>query len=141
MNSSDLAILVDRFMRRIHFGLQARASQFDTQSVGQSGGIILITLADLGECTLTDLTTKVARDKSQMTRAIRGLEDKGLVMRKSNPSDARATLVSLTPEGEGVVQEIMQAVGTVIDEILEPITGAEKDHLRMLLERALATST
>lgn len=141
MENSNLAILVDRFMRRIHFGLQERASQFDAQSVGQSGGIFLITLAEMGECTLSDLTTQVARDKSQMTRAIRSLEGKGLVVRKPCPTDARVTLVSLTSEGETVVHDIMQAVGTVIDEILEPITTADKDQLRVLLSRALCAPT
>ncbi|MEO1058707.1 MAG: hypothetical protein AAFY28_17520, partial [Actinomycetota bacterium] len=34
----------DRFMRRLHGGLHARAPEFDTERVGPGGGMILMTL-------------------------------------------------------------------------------------------------
>jgi len=105
MQDTELALLTDRFMRRIHSGLQAKADSFDTEKVGSGGGILL-NLADMGSPSMHDLTHQVARDKSQMTRTIRLLEGKGLVARKTAPSDARVTLVSFTPKGEAVVREL-----------------------------------
>lgn len=138
---TELALLMDRFMRRIHFGLQAKAHSFDTAKVGPGGGIVLLTLADMGCPGLQDLTTRVARDKSQMTRTIRGLEAKGLVQRHAAPHDARVTLISLTDAGQEVVAALQQAVADTVTEILAPISASEEDVLRRLLERALGDPT
>ncbi len=138
MNDSDLALLIDRFMRRIHFGLQAKADDFDTAKVGPGGGIVLLTLADMGCPGLNELTHRVARDKSQMTRTIRSLEAKGLVQRKPSPHDARVSLVELTEAGKDVVKSLQAAVAETIDDILSPISKSEEDTLRALLKRALA---
>lgn len=138
MQNIELALLVDRFMRKIHFGLQSKAHDFDRERVGPGGGIVLLTLADMGCPGLNELTRRVARDKSQMTRTIRSLETKGLVARRASPDDARVSLVHLTREGEAVVDELRQAVAETIGEILAPISRQEEKVLQDLLERALA---
>lgn len=135
MQETDLALLVDRFMRNIHFGLQNRASDFDKKAVGPGGGIVLMTLSDTGPISLNELTRRVARDKSQMTRTIRSLETKGLVGRETSPDDARVSVVSLTDDGQAVVTDLMQAVSEVINDILEPISNDEKRTLKTLLAR------
>ena len=137
MQDADLALLIDRFMRRIHFGLQSKGPSFDTEKVGPGGGIVLLTLSDMGCPSLHDLTRQVARDKSQMTRTIRSLEAKGLVERKPSLDDARVTLVCLTQAGERVVDALKQVVSETINEILSPISKPEEQVLRDLLERAL----
>lgn len=131
----ELALLIDRFMRRIHFGLQASASDFDRKSVGPGGGIVLMTLADMGCTGINELTQRVARDKSQMTRTLRSLERKGLIQRDPSSSDGRVSLVSLTTDGDIVVRELMAAVAEVIGEILEPISPSEREVLKDLMER------
>ncbi len=134
-DDTELALLIDRFMRSIHFGLQERAPEFDRKAVGPGGGVVLMTLADAGRISLNELTKRVARDKSQMTRVIRSLEAKGLVRREAAPDDARVSIVSLTPEGIEIVGELMQTVAQVIDEILEPISQSERQTLKDLLSR------
>ena len=141
MQDTELALLIDRFMRRIHFGLQSKASSFDTEKVGPGGGIVLLTLAELGRPGLHELTKRVARDKSQMTRTIRSLESKGLVERQLSPDDARVTLVFLTADGERVVDTLKHVVAETISEILTPISKSEEQVLRDLLERALSEDT
>ena len=137
MENSELALLIDRFMRRIHFGLQSKAPAFDKERVGPGGGIVLLTLSDMGCPSLHDLTKQVARDKSQMTRTIRSLETNGLVERNPSPDDARVTFVSLTQTGEQVVEALKKVVSETINEILSPISKSEEQILRDLLERAL----
>lgn len=137
MQDPDLALLFDRLMRSIHFGLQKRAPGFDRKAVGPGGGIVLMTLADAGCISLHELTRRVARDKSQMTRLIRSLETKGLVARAASPDDGRVTLVRLTPEGVEVVRELTETVAEVVGEILEPISQAERQTLKALLARVV----
>lgn len=140
MQNTELALLIDRFMRRIHFGLQSKAHDFDTAKVGPGGGIILLTLADMGTPSLQRLTRRVARDKSQMTRTVRDLEAKGLLERQPSPSDARVTLIRLTAEGETVVKGLQAVVAETIGEILAPISEDEEQLLKHMLERALIDS-
>lgn len=125
-------------MRRIHFALQSRAQSFDTANVGPGGGIVLLTIAEMGCPGLHELTRRVARDKSQMTRTIRSLESKGLVARQSCPHDARVSLIGLTQAGEQVVDRLQQAVAETIGNILAPISKAEERLLKDLLGRALS---
>jgi DNA-binding MarR family transcriptional regulator len=120
-------------MRKIHSGLQERAPSFDREAVGPGGGIVLMTLADAGRISLNELTKRVARDKSQMTRMIRSLETKGLVRREIAPDDARVSLIFLTPKGSDIVGELMQTVAEVVGEILEPISKSERRTLQSLL--------
>ena len=137
MQDTDLALLVDRFMRSIHFGLQERAPSFDRESVGPGGGIVLMTLADTGRISLNELTKRVARDKSQMTRMIRSMEAKGLVVREVSQNDRRVSLICLTSKGAEVADELLQAVAEVVGEILGPISETERQTLRDLLARVV----
>lgn len=141
MQNAELALLIDRFMRRIHFGLQSKAHSFDKEKVGPGGGIVLLALADMDCPSLHELTKQVARDKSQMTRTIRSLETKGLVERTQSSDDARVTHVALTHAGERVVEALKEVVSETINEILSPISTSEELVLRNLLERALGETT
>jgi len=127
-------------VRRIHFGLQAKAHAFDKDKIGPSGGIVLMTLAEMGSPGLNELTTRVARDKSQMTRTIRTLEDKGLVSRRTSPEDARVNLVCLTEKGTEVVKELQLAVAGIIGDILAPLPSHDETVLKDMLMRTLSDS-
>ncbi|MEO0569385.1 MAG: MarR family transcriptional regulator [Pseudomonadota bacterium] len=137
MQDTDLALLIDRFMRKIHSGLQERAPGFDREAVGPGGGIVLMTLADAGRISMNELTKRVARDKSQMTRMIRSLENKGLLRREVSADDGRVSLIFLTPKGSEIVGELMQTVAEVIGEILEPISESERKTLQDLLTKVV----
>lgn len=135
MQDTHLALLVDRLMRAIHLGLQERAPGFDKEGVGPGGGIVLMTLADVGRISLAELTRRVARDKAQMTRLIRSLEAKGLIERETSDEDRRVSLISLTPKGSEIAGELLQTVAEVIGEIFEPISVREQETLTALLGR------
>ena len=137
MSDTELAILVDRFMRQIHMSLQAKASGFDTENVGPGGGMVLLTLADMGPSEMHELTRRVARDKSQMTRLMKSLETKGLLERTTSKADARVSIVSLTPFGNEVVDTLRRAVAEAIGQVLSPITEQEKEQLKELMRKAL----
>jgi len=133
----NLALLIDRFMRRIHAALQAKASNFDPEGLGPGGGMILLALAEEEGIGMMDLARRVARDKSQMTRVIRAIEAKGLITRRGCPTDARASRVFLTEKGRETVTRFEAALTEAIDEILEPVSDADKAVLESVLKRAL----
>lgn len=94
-----------------------------------------MTLADAGQVSQNELSRRMVRDKSQMTRMIQGLEGKGLVRRENSTSDGRVVMVSLTAEGEQVVEELLEAVADVIGDLLAPISANETQLLKQLLSR------
>lgn len=135
MPDIDTARLTDRFMRRIHAQLGARAAQFDTHKIGPSGGILLLTLADMAPVKMHALVAAMQRDKSQMTRAIQALEAKNLIMRTDDPDDKRVSVLQLTEQGRSAVEGLQIAVADVLKDILSPLSMDEQETLRVLLRR------
>lgn len=132
-----LALLIDRLMRRMHGSLHAKAPQFDTERLGPANCMILLTLGDMGPTGIQDLTRRVGRDKSQMTRSIQLMERRGLLARAPSPSDARVSVVSLTPAGVAMVDMLRCVLAETIDEVLDPISASERVALTEVLSRVM----
>lgn len=131
----EIARQVDRLMRRIHAGLNARAGEFDVHQVGPMGGILLLTLAEIEPARMQRLVKQMSRDKSQMTRLVQSLERKGLIERSAAPEDGRGSLLALTPQGRATVDELERAVAEVLDDILTPLAAADRRLLTALLSQ------
>ena len=137
MADVELALLVDRFMRQIHASLQAKAADFDTENVGPAGGMLLLTLADMGRPEMHELTARFARDKSQMTRVVRALEGKGLVVRQRSDRDQRAHVLSLSAKGHQVVAVLQQVLADTISDLVAPLDSGDQKVLKALLARVV----
>jgi DNA-binding MarR family transcriptional regulator len=70
---------------------------------------ILLTLLEQGPIRMTDLAAHERVRTPTTTVAIRRLEKLGLVKRSRDPSDLRAVLVDITPEGLAQHQEALAA--------------------------------
>lgn len=103
---------------------------------------VLATLRRAGapfELTPTELARHRMMTSGGMTAAIDRLERKGLAVRTPNPADRRGSLVRLTDEGRRVVDEAMARHVEVEHQLVEALSGKERDALRALL-RALLVS-
>ncbi|SLN37295.1 MarR family winged helix-turn-helix transcriptional regulator [Roseisalinus antarcticus] len=138
MEDTETAQLVDRLMRGIHAGMQARAGTVDTARIGPSGGMILLALADIEPAPVQEVVRRVARDKSQMTRAIKALAEKGLLTRSQCDNDARVCMLRLTDKGQDTVTHLRRTLTEVIDEILAPLDPGDRRQLHDLLSKALS---
>ena len=136
MSDYQLALLLDRFVRRMHSVLHAKALDFDKDKIGPLGAIALLTISDLGPTPMQAVTARLARDKSQMTRVIHMLGDKGMIRRETSVEDSRVTIVSLTSKGEAMVVTHRNAVAETIHEVIGPVSETERDALIRILERA-----
>lgn len=133
--SYQLAIAVDRFMRRLHAAMHHRAVTFDVDRIGPLGGMTLMTLADIEPAPIQQLCAAMARDKAQMTRLIQMLEGKGLIERRGSSEDRRVTLLRLTVKGQGFVHLVRNAMTNIMDDILSPLTASELSKFSMMLEK------
>lgn len=131
----EIARSLDRLLRRLQAGLNQQSAEFDTYQVGPGGGMVLMAIADLQPVKAFDLVEALKRDKSQMTRTIKALENKGLVTRTTSPKDARVSILSLTQAGSDFVLKIEQAVAFTLDPILAPLSSDEKKTFCQLLAK------
>lgn len=129
----EMAYQVDRLMRRMNAGIEARAPLFDTERVGPIGGMVLLTIAEHQPLTMQAIAEAMARDKGQLSRTISMLERRELVIRRPNPADQRSALLELSDKGSDVVAVIKQTLNEVLGGILEPLSEAERVQLLSLL--------
>jgi DNA-binding MarR family transcriptional regulator len=110
IDAARLRVAVLRLSRRLrkHYLAGLTPSQLSTlATVGQSGPVRLGDLA---------ATERIA--PSTLTRLISVLEDLGYVHRDAAPGDARAYLVSVTAEGQRVLERIRQEATSLLTDIL-----------------------
>ncbi|MBU7579672.1 MAG: winged helix-turn-helix transcriptional regulator [Porphyrobacter sp.] len=94
-----------------------------------------------GGLTQRDLTEATVMDKVAVNRAVRVLEDRGLIGRVPNPGDGRSHLLALTAEGRAIHAEVMPLARATEADLIEGLGAQEEALLRRLLaslrERAM----
>lgn len=99
-------------------------------SMGMLG--VLLRLAHRAEMTPGELAESIAAAPQSITRILAGLEERGLVARRTDPRDRRASLVSLTDAGRTVLAEDGRARRTWLAAAMAAeLTDAERDLLRI----------
>jgi DNA-binding MarR family transcriptional regulator len=90
---------------------------------------LLSMIEDQGAARISDLAALDHCSQPTMTTQVRRLEDAGLVSRTTDPLDARAVLISITPQGVAVLAEVRADRGAVIDPYLERLDEADRHIL------------
>src|SRR3954453_4231738 len=67
------------------------------------------------------------------TEVVDGLEAKGLVTRSADPTDRRATLVSLTSKGPALMGAVPPARGLESERLFERLSKSDRAHLSRIL--------
>ena len=95
---------------------------------------ILLTLLDSGPIRMTELATRERVRTPTTTVAIRRLEKLGLVKRSRDPSDMRAVLVEVTPEGLVQHGEALASRRAYLAAMLTRLTDEERQDLSQALK-------
>lgn len=72
------------------------------------------------------------------TEVVDGLEAKGLVQRRRDPHDRRATLVALTSSGAELNAAIRTARGTRAERLFDQLSATDRAHLGRILRKLTA---
>lgn len=83
----------------------------------------------------TALSEVLATGASYVSKIVRRLESDGLVERKTDPTDRRATLISLTEAGEEAARGVYALGDRMIAEVLEGWSPADIRRYTELTER------
>ncbi len=94
---------------------------------------ILLTLLDQGPIRMTELAARERVRTPTTTVAIRRLEKLGLVKRSRDPSDLRAVLVEVTPQGLVQHREALAARRAHLTAMLSKLTDEERETVAKAL--------
>lgn len=126
-----------RLARHFERAIQTALATFDL-SIGEFE--VLAVLRRVGspyQLSPTDLYKAVLLSSGAMTNRVDRLEQAGLVMRTPDPNDRRGVLVSLTPQGLKLIDEVIAAHFANVKRLLSPLTAAEQKTLTALLRQLL----
>lgn len=82
-----------------------------------------------------DIGVRTQRDKAQVARTVKELEEFGLVARSAHPSDGRAKCLALTEAGRLVHARLTERRGQLAADTLATFSDDEKRLLRSGLEK------
>ncbi|MGC4877809.1 MarR family winged helix-turn-helix transcriptional regulator [Micromonospora sp. DT43] len=98
---------------------------------------LLASLAEDGPASQADLGRRCGIDRSDVVAAVNDLAGRGLVVRAPDPADRRRNVISLTDTGTDEAHRMTDTVTRVQDDLLAPLSTAERDQLTRLLTRLL----
>jgi DNA-binding MarR family transcriptional regulator len=102
-------------------------------------GWLIEALAAHGPMRVTTLAGWQGVDKSTVTPQVRRLERAGLVDRRPDPDDGRASLLTLSAQGREVREHVRAAGGEVLARALASWDDADRQTLAELLTRFVET--
>ncbi|MDT8279288.1 MAG: MarR family winged helix-turn-helix transcriptional regulator [Erythrobacter sp.] len=94
---------------------------------------VMAVLGDAGTMTQRNLTAATVMDKVAVNRAVKVLEERGLIARVPNPGDGRSHLLALTGEGRAIHAEVMPLAKATEQELIAGLAPGEEAMLRGLL--------
>ena len=98
---------------------------------------LLAALEEWGPASQADLGRSTGIDRSDVTAALAELESRHLIERTVDPEHKRRNIVTLTPEGGEQLRALDTLVDAIQDELLAPLTAAERREFITLMTRLL----
>ncbi|MEU9039974.1 MarR family transcriptional regulator [Streptomyces sp. NPDC048352] len=96
---------------------------------------VLAATAEYGPVAQAELGRRLAVDPKDMVGILNHLQEAGLILRAPDPADRRKNAVTVTAEGEAVLERCAALAEAANAELLAPLTPEERDTLLALLTR------
>jgi DNA-binding MarR family transcriptional regulator len=102
--------------------------------------VVLSAVRDLGPVAQADLGRGVGLDPKDLVGVLNDLQSAGLVVREPDPRDRRKNAVSLTERGARLLERCEKAARAANDELLAPLSAAEREQFTGMLRRISGTA-
>lgn len=94
-------------------------------------------LMENGPMRLSELARRTETDPGILTRQVNAIERQGIVARRPDPTDRRATLVSMTAKGRRIAQRLREVQDEVLGGQLAAWTASDLERAADLMERLI----
>jgi DNA-binding MarR family transcriptional regulator len=101
--------------------------------------LVLLELESAGPRTQAQLAAASGYEPPTITLSVRQLEAAGLVVRRSSPSDGRATIVELSDQGRALLPKLKAAWRRVAEQTVAGLTSTSADQLTSILDELAAS--
>ena len=101
--------------------------------------VVLSAVRDLAPVAQADLGRAVRLDPKDLVGVLNDLQAAGLVVREPDPKDRRKNAVSLTTGGARLLTRCEKAARAANDELLAPLSDAEREQFTGMLRRISGT--
>ncbi|WP_323016281.1 MarR family winged helix-turn-helix transcriptional regulator [Castellaniella sp.] len=91
-------------------------------------------IRELGSARVSQLAQLEHCSQPTMTTLVQRLQEQGLVARTADPDDARATRISLTPQGLRVLADLRQERARVVESLVTDLHPAQRQGLQQALQ-------
>jgi len=98
---------------------------------------LLAALQEFGPASQAMLGRRTAMDRSDVVAAVNDLADRGLADRSLDPADGRRNVITITPAGTAHLRRLEKLLAEIQDELLAPLSPADRRQLTRLLTRIL----
>ncbi|MBB4711341.1 DNA-binding MarR family transcriptional regulator [Streptomyces luteogriseus] len=102
--------------------------------------VVLSAVRDLAPVAQADLGRGIRLDPKDLVGVLNELQAAGLVVREPDSKDRRKNAVSLTEQGARLLKRCEKAARAANDELLAPLSAAEREQLMEMLLRISATA-
>jgi MarR family 2-MHQ and catechol resistance regulon transcriptional repressor len=125
-------VKIMRAVSRVTAGMHRHLAQFKL-TVSQFG--VLEALYHLGPMCQQEIGKKILKTSGNMTLVIDNLVKRGLVVRKSDPSDRRFVSVMLTKDGENLIRQVFPRHAKIAERVFSVLDADELDQLGVLMKK------
>ncbi len=118
------------------------ASYRDEHGISITEWRILAVLGRYPGLTASEVTDRTAMDKVAIHRGVKSLEEKALLLRKTDSGDRRRQCLFITPgKGRAVLDKVIPRANDFERKLLEALNAAESATLVHILEKLQAAAT
>ncbi|MGB6009040.1 MarR family winged helix-turn-helix transcriptional regulator [Castellaniella sp.] len=123
------AELLDRIVR-----LNRWVTHHTTWTVPLAQARVLSQINELGPVRVSDLARAEHCSQPTMTTLVHRLQEQQLVARTTDPDDARATRISLTPQGRRMLADLRRERARAVESLIADLTPAQRRGLQGALQ-------
>jgi DNA-binding MarR family transcriptional regulator len=119
---------------RAMLGVVARSLAGTLETITLPQFRVLVLLSSQGAQRTSTLAERLAINLSTFSRSLDKMVTSGWVRREQNPDSRREVIISLTPEGRGVVDAVTEQRRTELSEILGRLSPSAREQVLNALE-------
>ncbi|QQX83079.1 winged helix-turn-helix transcriptional regulator [Cupriavidus necator] len=132
--SDSVGYLMQRAKNMLAHGVEQEVSNLD---ITQAQASCLMMLATGRAATVTDLGRELNTDMGSVTRLLSRMEKRGLIERRRRDADRRVVDLSVTPQGQELVERLPAIFCKVLAHHFRGFSEGEVQLLRSMLRRII----